>query len=180
MNDRRPPSPWTSRAAALRDAFDATFAEAPSPPRPAPRRLLLIQVGTTACAVPLDHCSAVQPASAVTALPARELAFVGVTPVGGAILPVYDLAVRLGFARTAGAVPEWLLVSAGRQRVGFQVDGIDGYAERELTATGESVVTIDGTPRLLVDVSRLVEQIGASAAANDSRPPGPSPTADKE
>jgi purine-binding chemotaxis protein CheW len=163
MSDNRPAAP--SRAARLREAFDATFA-APSAGRVGPgRRLLLVGVGGASCAVPLEHCAAVHAAATITPLPAALPAFRGVAAVGGAILPVYDLAALLGLdARFPHRA--WLLVAAGRHPVAFVVDGVEGYAEIEAEAgsapTEVAVVTVDGVPRRVVALGSIVAAIDAA------------------
>ena len=152
---------WTWRAGRLRDAFDAAFAAPLPPPRGDGRRLLLLRAGGEPCAVPMEDCASVQRTPVVTALPSRTPSFCGVTIVGGAILAVHDLAVRLGLAHSDRLAP-WLLVSAGRQRVALLVDGVDGYAEvpRESVAGDAVVVTVDGVTRRLVALAAIIESIG--------------------
>jgi len=156
----RPTSLWSWRVAQVRENFDAAFAM-PAAVHREFTRVLLVTVAGEACAVPMDECSLVRRATGVTRLPSGNPSFRGLTTVGGAALPVYDLAQRLGMPQ-GGARPEWLLVSAGRSRVAFAVDAIDGYAEADehlSDGVTRSVVTVAGGTRRLVALAAIVEAI---------------------
>jgi chemotaxis signal transduction protein len=152
---------WTSRAARMRQEFDAGFVVPPLPDRPPRQRLLEVSVGGIRAAIPLQDCSGVQHAAATTPLPARERGFIGLTAVGGAVLPLYDLAARLGLERPSSAADGWIVVSAGRDRVCFLVDGIDGYAEADLPASAEAptVVTIEDQAVRVIALAPLIDAL---------------------
>jgi chemotaxis signal transduction protein len=155
----------TPAAARLRAAFDAMFAAPPDDAARAMRRLLLVTCSGAPCAVAMEECAGVHADVAVTALPAAVPAFAGVAAVGGAIVPVYDLAVPLGLEpRRPGRA--WLLVAAGRHPIAFLVDRMDGYAEipagADADAPASAIVTIDGTARRLVALAPVVAAIDAA------------------
>ena len=156
----RPTSLWSWRVMQIRENFDAAFAM-PAAVRREATHVLLVTVAGEACAVAMDECSLVRRAAGVTRLPSGNPSFRGLTTVAGAAVPVYDLAQRLGLAQGAEA-PEWLLVSAGRSRVAFAVEAIDGYAAAdENLGDGaiRSVVTVAGRPRRLVALAAIVDAI---------------------
>lgn len=155
-----------SRAAQLRRAFDAGFAAPLPPPRAPSERLLLVVVGEETCAVPMAECSGVERAPRITGLPARRPAFRGLAAVGGAVLPVYDLAAQLGLA--AAARQPWLLVSAGHQRVAFLVAAVEGYADVEDAGGVEAdgiTVPVAGVPRRLIRLAALIDRLAREAPA---------------
>jgi chemotaxis signal transduction protein len=165
MNEGRSP-----HAEALRRRFDESFAEPAASPRPVRQRLLLIQVGTDACAVAMADCAAVERTGALTRLPRAHPAFEGLTSVAGTVLPVYDLARLLALpapvpaevrAGTAGGL---MLISARPHRVAFLVAAVDGYAEVDADAiTADAVVLPDGRPRRLIRLAAVIDRITREA-----------------
>jgi purine-binding chemotaxis protein CheW len=157
MSDAR----TSDRAARLRRDFDATFAAPPRPHREAGRRFLLVTVAGVPCAVPMDESASVHRSPVISPLPARLPAFRGVATMAGAVVPVYDLAARLGF--TGATTGDWLIASAGRHRVALLVDGVEGYAEADASASDAAgtitLLTIHGTPRRLVSLAGIVDAL---------------------
>jgi chemotaxis signal transduction protein len=154
----------SSHAEALRRRFDESFAEPAASPRPVRQRLLLIEVGTDACAVAMADCAAVARTGVLTRLPRAHPAFEGLTSVAGTVLPVYDLARLLALpvpaevgAGTAGGL---MLISARPHRVAFLVAAVDGYAEVDTDAiTPDAVVLPDGRPRRLIRLAAVIDRI---------------------
>lgn len=162
MNPRNPPA--SPRADRIRRAFDASFAEPAAPPRPAAARLLLVQVGDTACAIPMAECAGIAPAAGITRLPARHRAFRGLAAVAGSVLPVYDLATAVGFRPDADA--PWLLIAAGPHPVAFLVSAVEGHAELEPSldvAGANPVVSAGGAPRHVVRLAVVADAIARDA-----------------
>ena len=154
------PSRWSWRVRQIRENFDAAFAMPATVPRETTRMLLLTVAGE-ACALPMHECSLVLRATGIARLPSRNPSFRGLTTVRGATLPVYDMAVRLGMAQPDQR-PEWLLVSAGRHRVAFLVDAIDGYAaadEHLEDGALRSIVAVGGRAHRRIELSAMVEDI---------------------
>lgn len=84
------------RAAALREAFDRSFA-VPRPPNPPPSEdLLAIRVGEEPYALRLSDIAALHPDRRITPLPGSMPALRGIAGFRGAVVPVYDLAALLG------------------------------------------------------------------------------------
>ena len=160
---------WTSRAARMRQEFDAGFAAPPAPERPPRQRLLMVSVGGIRGAIPLHDCSGVQRAAGTTPLPAREPGFIGLVAIGGAILPLYDLAARLGLQPSSSPEAGWVIVSVGPDRVCFLVDGIDGYEEADPAGSDDAaaVVTIDEQPVRVIALTPLIEALGGQLKTAD-------------
>lgn len=151
---------WSWRVLQIRENFDAAFAMPAAVPR-ATTRVLLLTVAGEACALPMHECALVLRAAGIARLPSRNRSFRGLTTVRGATLPVYDLATRLGLTQQ-DEHPEWLLVSAGRHRVAFLVEAIDGYAaadEHLEDGVVRSIVTVGGRSYRLIALGPMVEAI---------------------
>ncbi len=98
------------RAAALRDAFDHSFAE-PLPPDPPPLTdLLAIRIGTEPYALRLSEIAGLFADRKITPIASRVPALLGIAGFRGAIVPVYDLHVLLG--HHAVEATRWLAVAA--------------------------------------------------------------------
>jgi purine-binding chemotaxis protein CheW len=112
------------RAAALRAAFDRSFAQAPSPEGAATEKLLAIRLGAHPYVLRLSEVSGLFADKKITRLPSPVPDLLGIAGFRGTVLPVYDLGLLLGGASTAA--PRWLVVAAGAP-VGLAFDGVDGY-----------------------------------------------------
>jgi chemotaxis signal transduction protein len=148
----------------LRQQFDDAFAAPLPPERPPHERLLLVSAGALRFALPSNHCANVIQATSVTALPAQEHGFVGLVPIGGVILPVYDLAARVERGARADAARGWLLVTVGADRVAFLVDTVDGHTARDLHPDGDTapVITVDGIVRRYISLAAIVATLSDS------------------
>jgi chemotaxis signal transduction protein len=116
----------SGRAAALRQAFDASFAE---PARPAGEglvSLLTIRVGGDPYAVRLSECAAVHAGRKIAPLPSDAPGLLGLAGFRGSLLPVYDLRVLLGSPGGGGA-PRWLLVASGVAPVAIAFDLLEAH-----------------------------------------------------
>src|SRR5690606_1614781 len=98
------------RLAALRDAFDRTFAKSPEPASPDPERFLSLGIGTDSYLVSLTEVSGVVTGRKVTKLPGSVPELLGIAGLRGAILPVFDLGLLLGLGATKA--PRWLITAA--------------------------------------------------------------------
>ncbi|HTV87441.1 MAG TPA: chemotaxis protein CheW [Stellaceae bacterium] len=83
-------------AAAMRDAFDRSFAAARPPAPPPGEDLLTIRIRTEPYALRLSEIAALHPDRRITRLPGSPPALRGIAGFRGAIVPVYDLAALLG------------------------------------------------------------------------------------
>jgi purine-binding chemotaxis protein CheW len=121
------------RAAALRDAFDRSFA-VPLPPDPPPGRdLLAIRVGEEPYALYLSDIAALHPDRRTTPLPGSMPALRGIAGFRGAVVPVYDLAALLG--QPPAEVVRWHAIAASAP-VAFAFAWLD----RQLRVPREAIV----------------------------------------
>jgi purine-binding chemotaxis protein CheW len=96
-----------TRAEELRLAFDRTFAELPSIDTAMKEDLLAIRLGAAAYALRLSEIGGVFADKKITRVPAPNPALLGIASFRGAIMPVYDLHMLLGFP--PGAAIRWLV-----------------------------------------------------------------------
>jgi chemotaxis signal transduction protein len=115
---------YSSTASELRHAFDRTFAEAQRFGTVVLEDLLAVRLGTDAYALRLSEIAGLFSDKKITRLPGRIPALIGIAGFRGAILPVYDLALLIGYPNTAA--PQWLAMAAS-DPVAFAFGGFDGH-----------------------------------------------------
>ena len=115
------------RAAALRQAFDAGFAHAPVGETRAAHDLLALTVGGDAYVIAMTDIASLAVDRRLTPLPTAVPELIGLAGLRGAIVPVYDLALLLGYARPPSA--RWLAVAAGAP-LALAFERFDGYERR--------------------------------------------------
>jgi chemotaxis signal transduction protein len=116
--------PSSATAFELGRAFDRTFAEARRFGAVVLDDLLAVRLGPDAYALRLSEIAGLFSNKKITRLPGRVPALIGIAGFRGAILPVYDLALLIGYPSTAA--PQWL-VTAASAPVAFAFDGFDGH-----------------------------------------------------
>lgn len=114
----------SDHAAGLREAFDRSFAQATATDTEPVANVLAIRIGADPYALRLTDVSGLFAGKRITMLPGPVTELLGIAGFRGAILPVYDLAMLLGYARPAA--PRWL-VTAAAAPAAFAFDGFDGY-----------------------------------------------------
>jgi chemotaxis signal transduction protein len=156
----------SSRAAELRDAFDRSFTQAPSPEAGAVENLLAIRLGANPYALRLSDVSGLFADKNTTWLPSPVPELLGMAGIRGTVLPVYDLGMLLGCPRAAA--PRWLVVAAGAP-VALAFEAFDGYMSVRAGGIEQQVQTV-------IDLHSILEQIrnrcghgGDSAALTEER-----------
>jgi purine-binding chemotaxis protein CheW len=156
------------RAAALRQAFDLTFAHAPSAGAAAVEGLLAISVAGDRYLLRLSEVAGLFADKTVVALPSPVAELLGIAGFRSRVLPVYDLAMLLGRARPGAS--RWLVVAAATS-VGFAFEGFDGYLRvrqdaivpaRGFGGDGGHVREIlqDEVARPIIHLPSIVETVG--------------------
>lgn len=112
------------RAADLRQAFDRSFAQAPSTEATAVENLLAIRIGSDPHALRMSEVAGLFSDKKVTRLPSPVSELLGIAGFRGVVLPVYDLGMLLGYARSDA--PRWAVVTAGTS-VALAFDDFDGH-----------------------------------------------------
>ena len=138
----------SSRAAALREQFDAAFARVPSPPAPV-ENFLAARIGDGAYAIRLSEISAVHRDRKITRVRSRARHLLGVAAFRGTTAPIYDLAGILGYS--ASATPRWLVLAQGSASVGFAFDAFEGHLRVEI---GSGALEIDSSGHFVDGVVR--------------------------
>jgi chemotaxis signal transduction protein len=114
-----------NQAADLREAFDRSFAQASvSEADDDVEKLLGIRIGDDRYVVRLSGLSGVFADRRVTPLPSPVSELRGIAGFRGAVLPIYDLGMLLGYPRAMA--PRWIVVTAA-PRIGLAFAGFDGY-----------------------------------------------------
>ncbi len=121
------------RAAALRLAFDRSFAEPLSPETMQRHDFLAVRVGAGPWAIRLAEVAGLFADRRITPVPSGAAGLVGIAGFRGTILPIYDLAGLLG--QQASAPLRWL-VAAAEAPVGFAFEGFD----RHVRVTAEAIL----------------------------------------
>jgi chemotaxis signal transduction protein len=115
-------------AAALRAAFDGTFALPPPPRADAVERLLGLRLAGDAWALRLAEIAALVAGRKIVPVPSGVAAVLGVASIRGDVVAVYSLAALLGYARPT-TPPRWLAVLRDPEPVGVAFAELDGYFE---------------------------------------------------
>ncbi len=131
----------TDRARAMRELFDRGFAAPPAEPTPPTRDLLRIRLGDMPHAIALDDIAALHAGLAILALPTTVRELRGVVVLRGQLVPIYDLAMLLGFP-PAAATARWI-VTLRTRAIGLVFDGSDGHARVPVAALASGIVRFD-------------------------------------
>src|SRR5579871_6103844 len=124
MNDM--PKTSLTRAEEMRLAFDHGFAAPPRVDSVAKENLLAIRVGATAYALRLSEIGGVFSDKKITRVPTSHAALLGIASLRGAVMPVYDLHLLLGFP-AAGAA-RWLVTTSAAP-VALAFDVFEGHLQ---------------------------------------------------
>lgn len=121
MSADHPDSPAVER---IRAEFDRAFAAPAVPPARDRSRLLGIRVGGDPFALALTDVLAIHVDRKVVPVPSSALTLIGIASFRGALAPVHDLRLLLGYpARTP---TRWLVLISGATPIGLAFDAFDG------------------------------------------------------
>jgi purine-binding chemotaxis protein CheW len=161
------------RADALRREFDDSFSGPPSAAEADRVELLMIRVGPDPHAIRIAEIAGLHADRRVVRVPGPLPELLGVVNLRGAIVPVYDLRLLLGYP--AGPPPRWMVVASAAP-VGLAFDQLDGHAvgSSETIAAGpecspgrshvrEVAARADGTSAMVIDLPSVVHEIRARA-----------------
>jgi chemotaxis signal transduction protein len=123
------------RSTELRRAFDKSFSVAPVTRATDLEDLLDIRVGLDPYAIHLNQVTGVFADKPVTPLPGSFPELVGIAGFRGAIVPVYDLRILLGYPR--GGSQRWLILTAGKTRIALAFDQFEGHTRVARSAIAE-------------------------------------------
>jgi chemotaxis signal transduction protein len=120
------------RVAALRQAFDQSFARGLDEGKEEERDFVGFCFEREQFALPVGELAAVEKRRKLVRLPSAPRACCGLAGVRGKLVAVYDLAALLGFA--AGQELRWLVVPRGAPGVAFGVARLEGYVRAPVSA----------------------------------------------
>jgi chemotaxis signal transduction protein len=127
------------RAVELRRAFDDSFAHAEAPAQSERVELLTIRVGPDPHAIRLSETGGVFADRRITRVPGPLPELAGLVSLRGALVPVYDLRLLLGYG--SGPALRWLVLDAGGA-LGLGFDQVDGH----LVVSPAAIVAEPGGP----------------------------------
>jgi len=148
------------RAMALRQAFDASFAELPTAAREPQDDFVVLGMGEARCAVAMRQLGGLHADLEILSCPSEHPEFLGLAVLRGLLLPVYDLALLI--SEPHGISPRWFAlnpsrdfaVAVERMETSFRARAV----ARGDTATGR-VLTHAGQVIRLVDLLSLETQL---------------------
>lgn len=167
--------PADDTVAALRRAFDASFAAAPTVGLAGVVDLLAIRIAREPYLLRLPDVAALTADRAITRLPGPVPELVGVAGFRGAVVPVFDLRAVLGLGVTEG--PRWLVLVTGPIPLAFAFEAFDGYRRVRADAFSSpgatagahvrEIVRIADQLHPVVNVDSIRESISARALARE-------------
>lgn len=171
--------PLSERAAALRQIFDQAFAQAPGGAAAATEAFLAVGIGGDNYALRLSEVTELYVDKTVVPLPSHSPDLLGIASFRGALIPIYDLRLLLGY--TAAAWPRWLVLVGSDMPIGLAFDHLDGYlnlpseaiapaAESTRRYLAESL-SAAGTVRPVIDVASIVTAIREQVVLRSSSEP---------
>lgn len=155
-----------ARVVELRRAFDDGFAVAVRGDLAGDTRgdVLAIRVAGDPYALRLGAVASLHADPRVVPLPSPVPSLRGLVGVRNAMVPVYDLAMLLGYPRAAS--PRWLILARAAP-VGLAFETFDAHAR---TSAAGDVVEIDGVARPVIDLAQVVDDISRRASRPRQEP----------
>lgn len=118
----------SATAAALREAFDRSFAEAPPTPAAALTGFLAVRIGADPYAIRLSDVVSLHRDRVIVPLIHFTLGFLGIAGFRGVVAPIYDLRALLGYP--SGALFPWLvLCRATEGTLGLAFDQFESHVQ---------------------------------------------------
>lgn len=161
-----------TRADELRTAFDGTFARPLAATSDDSEELLAIRISGEPYALRRAELAGLHADKVITWLPGDVPGLCGIAGFRGALVPVYDLAVRLG--GKPAAAPRWLAIaSAAPVALAFDVFEAlvrvprDAIAVHDGTDPLRHVARAPNGLRPIVDVATVLDAIRAQARSHE-------------
>lgn len=158
------------RAAALRRAFDQTFAVPPPRQGEETEDLLAIRIAGDPCAIRLREIDGVATDRRIVPVPGRSPDCLGVAGIRGTPVPVFDLALLLGFP-AGGESARWLVLSGREDLIALAFGAFEGFlrlptssfqsaatTQAQQRRAGIAIRTEDGV-RAVVSIAEIVRSI---------------------
>ena len=121
-----------------------------------PRQLVVFTLGAEQYALPIKQVQEIIRYTQPRSVASKDYSVQGVISLRGQIVPVYDLASRLGVSSEAGEHSKIVIVETGDQTVGVIVDAVDEV----LTVDDDQLEAIPGADTRLMDsVAKLDDRL---------------------
>lgn len=158
----------SQKALELRLAFDSAFAEPAQTASAALDNFLVIQIACCPHVVRLSDISSLLPLKMVRRLPSRLPALLGITAFRGAVVPLFDLRMLMGYA--VGEPPTCIVITANTP-VGLAFDAFDRHLRYPREACAQlisaelarphirEVLRCGDMPRPVVSIPSVLETI---------------------
>lgn len=163
-------------AARMRADFDRIFTEPPPAREAAGVALLTLWVGGDPYAIRGSEIGGLLAGRPITKMPGADPAYLGLAGLRGALLPVWDLALALGYPR-APRIP-WMVFSSHEPAWALAFERFDAYhrvsksalvagpAQGPFSTVSRQGIDIGGTFRTVLDLDQLVKAIQTKHPSN--------------
>lgn len=122
------PLGFESRASALRGAFDQSFAAPPPQATGEIENLLIIRVAEDPYAIRLHDIAGVVARRKIVPIPGGAPDLLGAATVREGIVPVFALAMLLGYPATGGT-PTWMVLCRSPEAIAVGFAELEGYVQ---------------------------------------------------
>ena len=122
-----------STAAALRRAFDLSFALPPPQALAEVEDFLTIRVASDPYAIRLGEIAGMVAGRTVIPVPAVTLDLLGLSGIRGGIVPVFGLASILGYGEGPGS-PRWMILCGAEEPIALAFSDFEGYVRLPTSA----------------------------------------------
>jgi chemotaxis signal transduction protein len=163
----------------MRAEFDRAFSSPAVPPARDRARLLGIRVGGDPFALALDDVMAIHVDRKIVPVPSAAATLLGIASFRGALAPVHDLRLVLGYP--ARAPTRWLVLVGGQTPIGLAFDAFEGQLvapsaqqpppaavaaapRSRSSALTRGLVHAGDTIRPLIDVAAVLTALGSRPA----------------
>ena len=158
------------KAAALRQAFDLSFALPPPPASQEVEDLLAIRVAGNPYAIRLRDIAGMVAGRKVVPVPAVALDLLGLAGIRGDVVPVFCLASILGYGQVPGSL-RWMILCGAEEPIALAFSDFEGYlrlpksslhADENLRATRpyvNQVASTEAEARAVIGIPLIVATI---------------------
>lgn len=158
------------QAAALREAFDRSFALPPAEAAPEHEDLLAIRVAGHPYTIRLRDITGIVARRTIVSVPATAPGLLGLAGIRGEVVPVFGLSSILGHAEPADA-PPWMVLCGTEQPIALAFSEVESYlrvpkaalhAARDPLTTHEymnEIVTTEAGVRAVIGIPLVVAAI---------------------
>ncbi len=115
-----------ARVTEIRRAFDLSFALAPQAKNEETEDLIALRIRGDAYGLRVREIAAVAKAGRVVPLPSKTPELLGIAGIRGMVVPVYSLAVLLGYEPSREA-PRWLALAGAGEPMALALGDFEGY-----------------------------------------------------